>query len=209
MHCIVYIVYIPTVHTFRFGSPYTHSFGTDTLPLTLPPLDLNELLKKIKSKYLLNLVMFFTHSGIFHGVRNHMIQLKSLRPKFFLFGSAGIVNVQRLVFLVGSWYMSLCLAVAQANLNLSKLFIEFVKIALRNLKTKFRQAACSITAQLRYLSSLNYFKSKLESKSCYYIPKFYFLQCISAFLFFFKSSNKKMRKIRKTVFYRCYKLRFT
>ena len=195
MHCIVYIVYIPTVHTFRFGSPYTHSFGTDT-PINVAAPRFKWIIEKNKVK------IFIKPCNVFYTLRD-------IRPKFFLFGSAGIVNVQRLVFLVGSWYMSLCLAVAQANLNLSKLFIEFVKIALRNLKTKFRQAACSITAQLRYLSSLNYFKSKLESKSCYYIPKFYFLQCISAFLFFFKSSNKKMRKIRKTVFYRCYKLRFT
>jgi len=195
MHCIVYIVYIPTVHTFRFGSPYTHSFGTDT-PINVAAPRFKWIIEKNKVK------IFIKPCNVFYTLRD-------IRPKFFLFGSAGIVNVQRLVFLVGSWYMSLCLAVAQANLNLSELFIEFVKIALRNLKTKFRQAACSITAQLRYLSSLNYFKSKLESKSCYYIPKFYFLQCISAFLFFFKSSNKKMRKIRKTVFYRCYKLRFT
>ena len=76
-----------------------------------------------------------------------MIQLKSLHPNFFLFGSAGILNADSPILVwLGSWvsYMLLCLAVAPTNLNLSELFIELY-IKLRNLKTKFRQSA-----QLRY-----------------------------------------------------------
>ena len=73
---------------------------------------------------------------------------------FFFFGSAGIVNAD---FPILGWvsYMLLCLAVAPTNLNLSELFNEFVNIKLRNLKTKFRQSACSLL-NCGILCSFNY-----------------------------------------------------
>ena len=91
-----------------------------------------------------------------------MNQLKSLHQNFFLFGFAGIVNSDSPIFgWLGSWvsYMLLCLAVAMTNLNLSELFNEFVYMKLQNLKTKFRQSACSLL-NCSILCSLNYLIKK-------------------------------------------------
>ena len=108
----------------------------------------------------------------------HMIQLKSLHPSFFLFGSAGIVNADFPVLgRLGSWesYMFLCLAVAPTNLNLSELFIELVYIILRNLKTKFRQSPCSLLkSQLQYFMFIELFNQKLSPKVVFIFPSFIF-----------------------------------
>ena len=128
--------------------------------LSLP--DLHELLKNITSLYLFNnVIIVFTKSGSSAwGI--HVIQLKSLR----------IVNADSPILgWRGSWvsYMLLCFAVAPTNLNLSELFIEFEYIKLRNLKTKFRQSACSLL-NCGILYSLNYLIKNWFQKSSLYSP---------------------------------------
>ena len=121
-----------------------------------------------------------------------MIQLKSLYPNLFLFGSAGIVNADSSILgWLGSWvsYMLLCQAVAPMNLNLSELFIEHKTPEFED----EIQTICMCTDELRYFMFIELFTQKLTLNVVFIFPSFIYTNVFiqSALL---KSSNNSCLK---------------